>query len=480
MKGFPMGVIRKSFSSSIIKRGKMLEIVNPSNGSILFAEEDNEITVREKFQKVRKSHLQWRQVPLEAKKQMVEKFGKILVEKQDELATSLTNEMGKPITQSYNELKGVQPRLKFFLENIDQQMAIRICRTSETFVEEVHQEPLGLIANISAWNYPYFVGLNVLVPALLTGNCVLYKPSEYSAITGLHIVKMFHQSGIPEDVLVPVIGRGDVGESLLNQAIDGVFFTGSNATGTKISRQIAGRMIKAQFELGGKDPIYISKQVDIKAAAAATADGAFYNTGQSCCSVERIYVHQDIMDPFVNAFVNEVKSFSIGDPLDRRTYIGPLAMKKQLTILENQVKDALAKGAKLLLGGKRMDPQKWRGNYFEPTILIDVNHSMDLMKEESFGPIIGIQKVKNEEEAVRLMNDTHYGLTAGVYSESKEEAMRILSLVNSGTAYWNACDRVSPWLPWSGRRGSGIGKTLGLEGIRSFLRPKAYHLINPK
>ena len=236
---------------------------------------------------------------------------------------------------------------------------------------------------------------------------------------------------------------------------------------------MAGRLLKTQLEMGGKDPIYVCEDVDIATSAAGIADGAFYNTGQSCCSVERIYVHHSIHDAFVEAFVSTVKGFKVGDPTSQETYIGPLTRAAQLDVLESQVKDAVAKGAKLLCGGKRVNGA---GNYFEPTVLIGVSHEMTLMREESFGPIIGIQKVQDDEEAVRLMNDTEYGLTAGVYAEDEGRAVQILSRVNAGSVYWNCCDRVSPRLPWSGRGHSGLGCTLSVYGIQSFTRLKAWHL----
>jgi len=213
--------------------------------------------------------------------------------------------------------------------------------------------------------------------------------------------------------------------------------------------------------------------VDIAKAAASIADGAFYNTGQSCCSVERVYVNERIFGPFVEAFVAEVKRFRRGDPSDERTYIGPLTRAPQLKVLESQVKDARRKGAKVLVGGERV---KARGNWFEPTVLVDVDHSMDVMREESFGPVIGLMPVKGDAEAVRLMNDTEYGLTAGVYTRDRRRAERILSQVASGSVYWNCCDRVSPRLPWSGVGNSGIGLTLSTAGIETFTRPKAWHL----
>ena len=232
-------------------------------------------------------------------------------------------------------------------------------------------------------------------------------------------------------------------------------------------------MIKVQLELGGKDPVYVCDDVDVKAAAAGIADGAFYNTGQSCCSVERIYVHESIHDAFVAAFVAEVKGFRMGDPMDESTYIGAITRRPQLDVLKKQVADAKKKGAKLLTGGSVV---RGKGNWFEPTVFVDVDHSMALMRDESFGPIIGIQAVADDEAAVDLMNDTDYGLTAGVYTTDAKRARKILAQVHAGSVYWNCCDRVSPRLPWSGVGHSGIGLTLSTYGIQTFTRPKAWHL----
>jgi acyl-CoA reductase-like NAD-dependent aldehyde dehydrogenase len=235
-------------------------------------------------------------------------------------------------------------------------------------------------------------------------------------------------------------------------------------------------MVPCQCELGGKDPIYVADDVaDVKSAAAGTADGAFYNNGQSCCAVERIYVHEKIYDKYVEEFVREVKSWKVGKPGDAGVYIGPLTRKDQIAVLERQVLEAVQGGAKLLAGGKRIDG---KGYYFEPTVLVDVSNNMAVMREESFGPVIGIMKVKNDEEAIRQMQDTEYGLTAGVYSSDQKRAEAIIGQIDAGTGYWNCCDRVSAALPWSGRNHSGFGATLSHHGIRVFTKPKAYHLRN--
>jgi acyl-CoA reductase-like NAD-dependent aldehyde dehydrogenase len=454
----------------------MLKVLNPANHGLLRElEEETPSTLRRKFEHARAAQPAWAALPLPDRLAAIARFRELLVEHTRLLAETLTEEMGKPISQSRNEVTGVLARIDFFLGHTEKTLADEtvLDDPEQKLSERISHEPLGVIANISAWNYPYFVGCNVFVPALLAGNAVLYKPSEYASLTGLAIAGLMHAAGVPEAVFSPVIGGASTGAALLKLELDGVFFTGSFATGQKIAATAGKRLIKTQLELGGKDPVYVCEDADIKAAVAATADGAFYNTGQSCCSVERLYVHERIHDEFVAAFIDEVRGYKMGDPMDEATYIGPLARQPQIAFLKNQVADARAKGAKLLLGGKSI-PGK--GNYFEPTVFSQVNHSMLLMREESFGPIIGIQQVGDDAEAVQLMNDTEYGLTAGVYTPDATRAKKILAQVHAGSAYWNCCDRVSPRLPWSGVRNSGIGLTLSTYGIQTFTRPKAWHL----
>lgn len=453
-----------------------IKVVSPANGQVLATlPSDDSRTVRAKYLSARAAQPGWAKTPLKKRLAAIAAFRAKVVDQMDDLALILTHEVGKPLSQSKNELKGLLGRIDFFLENTAKTLKAKKVSSDKAgkMDETVTHEPLGVIANISAWNYPYFVGSNVFVPALLAGNCVLYKPSEFAAMTGLAIAKMLHESGVPDDVFIPVLGAGDTGAALLKQPVDGVFFTGSYATGRRIAQAVAGRMIKVQLELGGKDPVYVCEDVDIAKAAAGIADGAFYNAGQSCCSVERIYVQERIFDEFVGAFVAEVNNFKVGDPESAGTYIGPLTRAPQLKVLEAQVKDAKKKGAKVLTGGERI---KGKGNWFQPTVLVNVNHQMLAMRDETFGPVIGIMPVKNDAEAVALMNDTDYGLTAGIYTGDRKRAEKLLAQVASGSVYWNCCDRVSPRLPWSGVGHSGVGLTLSTSGIETFTRPKAWHL----
>jgi acyl-CoA reductase-like NAD-dependent aldehyde dehydrogenase len=452
----------------------MLKILNPANGRVL-AElpQDDAASIAGKFRAARAVHPAWAATPLATRLAAIRRFREGVVRDAERLAAILTSEVGKPIRQAHNELTGLLGRIDFFLAQTEATLAPRQVHAEDGLREFITHEPLGVVGNISAWNYPYFVGANVFVPALLTGNAVLYKPSEFATLTGLEIGQLLHVAGVPQDAFAVLVGAGEVGAEVLKLPLDGLFFTGSYATGARIAQELGPRMVKLQLELGGKDPTYVCDDVDPAAAAASLADGAMYNTGQSCCSVERIYVHEKIHDAFATAFVKEVGGFKLGDPTHEDTYIGPLTRAPQLDVLERQVVDAKAKGARLLTGGKRIAGP---GNWFEPTVFTGVDHSMELMREESFGPIIGIQKVANDDEAVRLMNDTEYGLTAGVYTRDEERARRLLAQVHAGSVYWNCCDRVSPRLPWSGVGHSGIGLTLSTYGIETFTRFKSWHM----
>jgi acyl-CoA reductase-like NAD-dependent aldehyde dehydrogenase len=451
-----------------------LSIHNPATGGLIISlPADEADAVAAKAARARAAQPAWAARPLTERIACIQGFRAGVVRDLEHLATTMTRETGKPIKLSRNELNGLLPRIDFFLAETQQAVAAETVFDEGGMREQIQHEPLGVVANISAWNYPWFVGCNVILPALLTGNTVLYKPSEYSTLTGLEITRLLHEAGVPRDVMVCLVGGGEIGAALLAQDVDGVFFTGSHATGRRIAESMGQRFVKLQLELGGKDPTYVCEDADPTAAAQSLADGAMYNTGQSCCSVERIYVHEKIHDAFVQAFVDTVEGMRAGDPMDEQTYLGAITRAPQLEVLESQVEDAIAKGATLLLGGERRIGD---GNWFDATVLVNVDHTMDVMREESFGPVIGIQKVAGDEEAVRLMNDTRYGLTAGVYTPDEERARRLLAQVHAGSVYWNCCDRVSPRLPWSGVGDSGVGLTLSRYGIQTFTRPKAWHL----
>lgn len=452
-----------------------MQIINPATGEMIREiTEDNKETLSAKFQILKTAQPVWSAFEIKQRIKILQDFSTGLENQIEKLAAILTAEIGKPLQQSRNELKGARTRIQWLTENAEKYLAEEEMTKTADLTEKISYEPLGVICNISAWNYPWLVGVNVFVTALLAGNAVLYKPSEYAVLTGFEIERLLKESGIPEGVFQLAAGAKKIGELLLELPFDGYFFTGSYKTGKYIYEKCASRLVPCQLEMGGKDPLYVANDVaELKQVAEATADGAFYNNGQSCCSVERIYVQEDIYDAYLREFVAVVKSWKIGEPTDAGVYFGPLTREAQLEVLEKQVSDAVAKGARILSGGKRIQR---KGYFFEPTILADVTHDMLVMREETFGPVIGIMKVKNDAEAVRLMADTEYGLTAAIYSSDKQRAEKMIKQFNTGSGYWNCCDRVSAPLPWSGRKHSGFGATLSHAGFHSFVRPKAWHL----
>jgi acyl-CoA reductase-like NAD-dependent aldehyde dehydrogenase len=452
-----------------------MTIINPATEEVITTiTDDTRETVQDKYDRLKNGQQQWAKAPLQQRIDCITRFHGLLNEHKDELANTLTTEMGKPLQQSHNELNGARSRIKFFIDNAAKYLAEEWVTAEGATREKIVYEPLGVIANISAWNYPYLVGVNVFIPALIGGNSILYKPSEYATLTGIQIEKLLHQAGIPENCFRLVAGKGTAGEYLLSLPLNGYYFTGSYKTGKYIAEKVAAKLVPCQCELGGKDPVYVMDDLlDIENAAAAVLEGVVYNNGQSCCAVERVYVHKNVFDKFVISFVSQLKKMKIGNPLDPSSEIGPLSRKEQVDFLLGQIKDARDKGALLMAGGYAIEG---KGYFIQPTVLTNVNHSMKIMMEESFGPVIGIQSVNDDQEAVQLMGDTPYGLTAAVYSSSFERAEVIMQQMQTGTVYWNCCDRVSASLPWSGRKHSGIGSTLSYQGIRAFVQPKAWHL----
>lgn len=453
-----------------------MDVINPATGEVLqtipcmgAAEIATSLEVATDFQR------KWSGVPLADKSAMINKFADLLKESAEACARIQTAETGKPISQARGEIAATDARIRYFCRQTPAILTPEDAWLADDGVtrERITREPLGTIANISAWNYPWFVGINVIIPALLTGNTLLYKPSEFSTLTGMKIHELLLACGIPGEAFRLITGDGKTGAVLTGAIRDGLFFTGSVATGKAIATAAASRLVPTGLELGGKDPAYCAADAPIAGAAEALLEGAFYNAGQSCCAVERIYVHAAIYDDFIAAAGTACNQWQPGDPLLDSTNLGPLTRRGQIEVLDAQISDATSLGARLESGGQRTGD---RGQFFEPTVLSNVSNKMSIMRDESFGPVIGIQKVDSDEEALALMNQTAYGLTAAVYTRDEERALRLLAGVRSGTVYWNCCDRVSPRLPWTARGDSGWGATLGEEGIRAFTRSKSWHL----
>lgn len=450
-------------------------VINPANEELIRElEEDSAASVEQKYELLKAGQVTWSATPIDERLACIARFDELLASDIESLAAVLTSETGKPLQQARNEINGARARISFFLKHSKKWLADEWIDEEGGTKEKITYEPLGVIANISAWNYPYLVGVNVFIPALIGGNAVLYKPSEYASLTALAIQERLYKAGVPENAFQVVLGAGVAASYVLDLPLDGYYFTGSNKTGKLIATRVAEKLVPVQLELGGKDPLYVTDEIaDIEQIAAAALEGVVYNNGQSCCAVERIYVQEKVYDQFVESFIRQAKTLKVGDPKDAATDIGPLTRKEQIGVLLDQIQDAQQKGADLALGGYRIQQP---GYFLMPAVLTGVDHSMALMQDESFGPVIGIQKVTTDAEAVELMKDTPYGLTAAVYTSNRLRAEAILRQMNTGTVYWNCCDRVSAGLPWSGRKASGLGSTLSFSGIRAFVQPKAWHL----
>ncbi|MBC7862293.1 MAG: aldehyde dehydrogenase family protein, partial [Bacteroidia bacterium] len=342
-----------------------MEIINPATEEIIAkVQEDDKASLEKKFHLLKTAQPKWNGVPLTERIKVLQKFTELLKSNIEPLAAILTSEMGKPLQQARNEINGASGRVLWLCEHAEKYLSEETMTATKDLTEKIVYEPLGVICNISAWNFPYNVGVNVFVPALLAGNAVMYKPSEFSTLTGLEIEKYLKQAGVPENVFHIAVGAGEVGNTLLNFSFDGYFFTGSYKTGQYIYEKVAPKMVPCQLELGGKDPVYVADDIEnIKSAAAGIADGAFYNNGQSCCAVERVYVHEKIYDAYVKEFVEEVKSWKNGLPTEDGVYISVVSRKPQVDFIDQQVKEAVAKGAKILSGGKKTEG---KGYGFEP------------------------------------------------------------------------------------------------------------------
>ncbi|MDQ1533666.1 MAG: hypothetical protein QOF28_1427, partial [Actinomycetota bacterium] len=449
-----------------------IPVRNPATGAVMREiEVDNAASVEAKVRRAREAQPAWAARGHEARGLVLLDFVDGLEQALEECAATTTSETGKPITQARNEIRAVRERVEYFVERVPVVAAPRSVTRTADLEESISYDPAGIVAHVSAWNYPYFVGLNSIVPALLAGNAVVYKPSELASLTGLRITDLLHAAGVPVDVFQAALGGGETGAALVESDVDVVCFTGSFATGRRVAVAAAERLGRVQLELGGKDPAYVCDDVDIAAVAPAVAEGVFYNAGQSCCAIERVYVHAAVFDEFVDAFVAEAATYAPGDPTLDSTRLGPLARKEQPDRLAAQVADARARGAKAVLDG---GPVEGAGNFFSPVVLVDVDHSMTVMREESFGPVIGLQRVGSDAEAARLAADTEYGLTAAVFTNDRERAGRFLERADTGTVYWNCSDRTTARLPWAGRGHSGLGVSLGEAGIHAFLREKAW------
>ncbi|MFO1349907.1 MAG: aldehyde dehydrogenase family protein [Gammaproteobacteria bacterium] len=423
------------------------------------------------------AQLEWKRVPLAERSVLLSRAVDAFVARKADIATEISWQMGRPVSQSPGEVRGFEERARYMIAIAESALADIDVGLKAGFHRFIRREPLGVVLAIAPWNYPYLTAVNSVIPALLAGNSVLLKHSAQTPLCAERFAEAFQTAGLPAGVFQFVhTDHGGVARAIGDPRVDFVAFTGSVAGGHAVQHAAAGRFIATGLELGGKDPAYVRPDVDLAHAVENLVDGVYFNSGQSCCGIERIYVHRDVFKPFVDGFVELAKQYRLGNPLDADTNLGPMVRTAAADLVREHIREAVAKGAQALI-----DPRQFRADrdgtpYLAPQALIDVDHGMKVMMEESFGPVVGIMAVPSDDEAIRLMNDSPYGLTASVWTQDEDAALRVGERVNTGTWFMNRCDYLDPALAWTGVKDSGRGCTLSRVGYEHLTRPKSFHL----
>jgi acyl-CoA reductase-like NAD-dependent aldehyde dehydrogenase len=431
-------------------------------------------------ERARRAQSQWRRVPLTERQQVVQRFVESFSAQRDDIAKELTWQIGRPIRHSPGEVRGLAERATYMTEVAPQALEDFDVGPKQGFTRFIRREPLGVILVLAPWNYPYLTAVNSIVPALVAGNAVVLKHSDQTPLCAERFRDAFAAAALPRDVFQIVhADHGAIGSLISSGAVDFVAFTGSVAGGDAVQRAAAARRVGVGLELGGKDPAYVRADADFGAAVENLVDGAFFNAGQSCCGIERIYVAAPIYQRFVEAFVALTYEYRLGNPTDPEVTLGPLVRASAAEFVRAQTREAVTLGARALIDPKRFAADAAGTPYLAPQVLVNVNHDMRVMNEESFGPVVGIQSVVSDEAAVALMNDSRYGLTASLWTTDEKAALAIGDRVATGTVFLNRCDYLDPALAWTGIKDSGRGCTLSRFGYDALTRPKSFHFRRP-
>ncbi|KAI1182794.1 aldehyde dehydrogenase [Nemania serpens] len=421
----------------------------------------------------------WRETSLTDRTIIVRKALDLLEKQKDQLAEELTVQMGRPIAYTPGEISTAIKRANYMIKISEEALKDTEGEAEKGFKRFIRKVPVGPVLVIFAWNYPYLILVNTLIPALLAGTTVILKPSPQTPTVAEHVTKAFAEAGLPAGVLQYFhCGAPSIMEQMVqDERIKLICFTGSVAGGTAVQQAASYRFVNVGLELGGKDPAYVRGDVDLDWAAAEIVDGCIFNSGQSCCAIERVYVDEKIHDAFVEAVKKVLQGYKVGDPLDKETQIGPVISKRSKEAIEDWIKDAIEKGAKdATPENSTFSNLPSLGNFVKPTLLIDVNHDMEIMTEETFGPVIPVMKVKDDDEAIGLMNASQFGLTASIWTKDTDKGYELAQRVEAGTVFVNRADYPSPDLAWTGWKNSGKGVTLSRYGFDQFVKLKSYHL----
>lgn len=456
---------------------KKIVCISPIDGSVYAEREvDTRESVEEKLRQARVAQRIWAEQPVSARRDIVEKAINSLEAMNDELVPQLAWQMGRPVRYG-GEVGGVKERSEYMSLIAEQTLEPTYIEDSAEFRRYIVREPLGLLLIIAPWNYPYMTAINGIVPGLIAGNAVFLKHASQTLLVGEHLEQAFNQAGLPAGLFTNLRLDHDLTASLIaDRSFNFVNFTGSVSAGKTIERAAAGTFTGLGLELGGKDPGYVRQDADLNSAVETLIDGAMFNSGQCCCGIERIYVHEALFSGFCEKAKAIVEGYKLGNPLEAQTTLGPMANIRFANLVRQQTSEAILAGARPLVDAGLFAMDTGDSTYLAPQILLDVDHSMRVMMEESFGPIVGIMKVSSDEEAVSLMNDSDFGLTASLWTEDTDAAEKIGRQLQTGTVFMNRCDYLDPALCWTGCKDTGRGVSLSAFGYHSLTRVKSYHL----
>ncbi|MDP1731076.1 MAG: aldehyde dehydrogenase family protein [Devosia sp.] len=417
----------------------------------------------------------WGEVAVQERGKYLDRFVDALLARNDEIVPELAWQMGRPVRFG-GEKRPLEERARHMIAIAEEALKPAVKTDRPGFRRWIAREPLGTVMVIAPWNYPYLTAINTIVPALMAGNAVILKHASQTLLAGERIAEAMKAAGLPDGLFQNlVLSHADTEKLVGSGHIDHINFTGSVEGGRRIEKAAAGTFATLGLELGGKDPAYVRPDAKLDHSIENLVDGAFYNSGQCCCGIERIYVHADVYDEFVGGFVESARGWTLGNPLDQETIVGPMAQGRLADVVREQTTEALRKGARAHLNWKH-DLDEESSPYLAPEVLTNVNHQMSVMREESFGPVVGIMKVADDDEAVTLMNDSPYGLTASIWTEDLDAAASIGARVETGTVFANRCDYVDPGLVWTGVKDTGKGGSLSEVGYANLTQPKSYHL----
>lgn len=455
------------------------QTISPIDGSVYVERElASPELIEQALERARQAQAEWRRVPVSERAAICRRMAEWCVEHADQLGEELTRQIGRPIAYSPFEIRrGFRERIEYMSGIAEAELADLAIEPKENFRRFIRREPVGVVLVPAPWNYPWLASVNAVVPAILAGNSAILKIAPQTPLVAERYAEAFRAAGLPEGVFQYLhLDHDQVAEVIKDSRIGFVAFTGSVAGGHAVQRAASERFIATGLELGGKDPAYVRADAPLEATIENLVDGAMFNSGQSCCAIERIYVHRDLYSRFVDGFVDLTRQYKLGNPLDPAITLGPMVRTDAAEKVRSHIREAIGKGARALIDPGQFPADREGTPYLAPQVLVEVDHSMLVMREETFGPVVGIMPVSGDDEAIALMNDSHYGLTASIWTADAEAALRIGEQVETGTFYMNRCDYLDPALAWTGVKDSGRGCTLSRLGFQPFTRPKSFHL----